>query len=260
MGFDPRKSTSARVLNYLQGGKDSFSADEKLAREMLSIAPDTKSMVWFSRQFLVGAVRLAAEAGVRQFLDLGAGMPFEPTVHETAQAIHPDARVVYVDFDPVAVAHWDGLYSGTPGVSALLGDVCRPDEILDEVVDRALLDLGEPVAVLLIGVLPFIADEEDPVRILARFRDRIAPGSYLVATHSGSESNPELLRHISAATSQTAHPIVFRPAEQVAAFFAGFELIDPGVATIQEWLDPSLPATGLVTHGAVGIKPGADAG
>ncbi|QLY28964.1 SAM-dependent methyltransferase [Nocardia huaxiensis] len=255
-GFDPRKSTSARVLNHLLGGKDAFGVDQKLADDMMSLAPDTKTMAWFSRQFLTGSARLAAQNGVRQFLDMGAGMPIEPTVHDTVQAIHPDGRVAYVDHDPVVVTHWEGLYSGIPGVAAILGDLCDPDAILDEAQERALVNFAEPVAVLLVGVLPFIADADDPAWIVSRLRDRMAPGSYIAITQSSLTSDPEFIRQVTAATSVSAHPIVWRSAEQVSEFLAGFEVLEPGVTTIQDWLAPDLPQTGLVTYGVIGRKPG----
>ncbi|MCM6773720.1 SAM-dependent methyltransferase [Nocardia sp. CDC159] len=257
MGFDPHNPTSARVLNYLQGGKDGFTADKDLGEQILSVAPDTMAMVWFSRQFLIGAVRMAAEAGIRQFVDLGAGMPMEPTVHETARSIHPDARVVYVDYDPVVFAHCNALYAGTPGVGALLGDVRRPGEILDELRDQSLIDPREPVAMLLIGVLPFVHDEDDPTAAAARIRDWMAPGSYFAVTHSSSTSDPKFVEQVLAATKLTAAEITFRSPEQISAFFDGFDLLKPGLVPIQQWLAPDLPETGLVTYGAIGRKPGA---
>lgn len=218
---------------------------------MLSVAPDTRTVAWFSRQFLVNAVRLAAEAGVRQFIDLGTGFPTSPNVHEVAQGVDSSARAVYIDFDPVVYAHCNALLAGLPGVTALLGDVRRPDDILDRLAVDALIDFTAPVAIMLVGVLPFVMDDERPAEIVARFRDAMVPGSYLAFTHCSDESDAALISRLSSDTINTPAQIVFRSPARIASLFNGFELIAPGLAPVQRWLEDRLPATRLVIYGGI---------
>ncbi|WP_067470676.1 SAM-dependent methyltransferase [Nocardia amamiensis] len=250
-GVDPTTPNSARVYDYLLGGKDNYEVDRAVARRMLSIAPDTKTLAWFSRQFLVNAVQLAAEAGIRQFIDLGAGIPTSPNVHEVARKTDPSARAVYVDFDPVVYAHCNALLAASDGVAAMLGDVRRPDDILDRLASGKLIDFDEPVAITLVGVLHFVMDDEHPAEIVARFRDAIAPGSYLAFTHGSDSSDPDFINQSSADTAKSSAQVRYRSAAQVASFFDGFDMLDPGVVPLQQWLDDDLPATRLVLLGGV---------
>ncbi|MFI5776595.1 SAM-dependent methyltransferase [Nocardia sp. NPDC051570] len=252
--FDPGELTSARVYDYLLGGRDNYEIDRDMASQMLSRAPELKVLVWFTRSFMLKAVEMAAAAGIRQFLDLGSGMPISPNVHEVAQRIEPSARVVYVDYDPVVHAHCEALLAGPPGVAALLGDVRRPRDILDQLRDRALIDFNEPVAISLVGVLHYLMDDDHPAEIIAAFRDQLAPGSYLAITHGSSDSDPEILE-VLAGTNNTSAQVTFRSTAQTEAFLAGFELFEPGVVPVQEWLGPDLPDTRMVMIGAIGRKP-----
>ncbi|MGW4246451.1 SAM-dependent methyltransferase [Nocardia sp. NPDC004722] len=251
---DPGELNSARVYDYLLGGKDNYEADREMAGQMLAHVPELKTLVWFTRGFLLKAVEMAAEAGVRQFLDLGSGIPVSPAVHEVAQKIEPSAQVVYVDYDPVVVAHSNALLAGPPGITALLGDIRSPRAILDELEDRALIDFSEPVAVLLAGVLHYVMDDEGPAEIVAAFRDQLAPGSYLAISHGSLDSDPEILQVLTG-TLGTPAQVTFRATAQTEAFMAGFELFEPGVAPVQQWLRPDLPATRMVMDGAIGRKP-----
>ncbi|MFD0000400.1 SAM-dependent methyltransferase [Nocardia sp. NPDC127526] len=252
--FDPGEVNSARLYDYLLGGKDNYETDREMAGRMLSRVPELKTLVWFTRGFLLKAVEMAANAGIRQFLDLGSGIPVSPSVHETAREIEPSARVVYVDYDPVVVTHCDALLAGPPGVAALLGDIRCPDDILDQLSDRALIDFNEPVAVILSGVLHYVMDDERPAEIVAAFRDQLAPGSYLAISHGSSESDPEILRVLTG-TDNTPAQVTFRSTAQTQAFLAGFELFEPGVVPVQQWLRPGLPDTRMVMLGAIGRKP-----
>ncbi|MCM6778658.1 SAM-dependent methyltransferase [Nocardia sp. CDC159] len=252
--FDPDELSSARVYDYLLGGKDNFEIDRETACQMLSRAPELKVLVWFVRSFTLKAVERAAAAGIRQFLDLGSGIPASPNVHEVARKIEPSARVVYVDYDPLVVAHCDALLAGPPGVAALLGDVRRPRDIIDQLSERALIDFNEPVAITLSAVLHYVMDDEHPADIIAAFRDRLAPGSYLAIVHGSSDSAPEILQ-VLAGTNNTSAQVTFRSPAQTEAFLAGFELFEPGVAPVQEWLGPDLPDTSMVMLGAIGRKP-----
>lgn len=250
--FDPVEFNSARVYDYLLGGKDSHETDRGLADQLLAEAPEMRTLVWFTRTFMLKAVERAAEAGIRQFLDLGSGIPNSPNVHEVAQEIQPSARVVYVDHDPVVHAHCNSL-TGVPGVAALLGDVRRPQDILDQLQDRALIDLTEPVSVSMISVLHYVLDHENPADIIAAFRDQLAPGSLLSITHGSSDSDPEVLK-VLANTRGSAAQVDFRSTAQTTAFLDGFELLEPGVVPVQQWLRSDLPSTRMVMLGAIGRK------
>ncbi len=251
--FDTEQLTSARVYNYLLGGKDNYEADQDVAHQMLSSTPELKTLAWFTRSFMHRAVAMAAEAGIRQFIDLGSGIPHSPNVHEVAREIEPSARVVYVDYDQVAVAHCEALLARSPGVAALLGDVRRPHDVLDQLVEHNLIDLDEPVAVTLVSVLHYVMDDEHPAEIIAAFRERMAPGSYIAITHGSSESSPEILQVLSG-TDATSAQVAFRSAAQTGALLAGFELLEPGVVPVQQWLRPDLPDTRMIMLGAIGLR------
>lgn len=252
--FNPDQLTSARVYDYLLGGKDSRETDRDMADRMLSSAPELRALAWFARGFMLKAVEMAAEAGIRQFIDLGSGIPNSPNVHEVARKIEPSAQVVYVDYDPVVHAHCNALLAGPPGVTALLGDIRRPHDILDQLKNQTLIDINEPVAITLIGVLHYVMDAEHPAEIIAAFRDQLAPGSYLAITHGSSDSDPEVLRVLTG-TKDTPAQVTFRSTAQTEAFLAGFELLEPGVVPVQQWLRPHSRSTGMIMLGAIGRKP-----
>ncbi|MGW6334334.1 SAM-dependent methyltransferase [Nocardia rhamnosiphila] len=151
-GVDPHEPRSARVFDYLLGGKDNYEVDRALAHRILAVAPETRSLAWFSRKFLLHAVRTAATAGVRQFVDLGSGIPTSPNVHEVAHETHPAARVAYVDNDPVVFVHCNALMGNHPGVTALHADVRRPAELIRRLETESGIDFAAPVAILLVGV------------------------------------------------------------------------------------------------------------
>ncbi|MFI9400733.1 SAM-dependent methyltransferase [Nocardia sp. NPDC052316] len=252
--FDPNELNSARVYDYLLGGKDSREVDRDMGDEMLSRAPEIKTLAWFTRSFMLKAVEMAAEAGIHQFIDLGSGIPSSPNVHEVARGIDPSARVVYVDYDPVVHAHCDALLAKPRGVSALLGDVRRPQEVLDQLKNHTQIDFSEPVAITLISVLHYVMDEEGPADIVAAFRDQLAPGSYLAISHGSLDSSPEILE-VLAGTKGSSAQVTFRSTAQTEAFLDGFELLEPGVVPVQQWLRPDLPETRMVMLGAIGRKP-----
>ncbi|MFB7722541.1 MULTISPECIES: SAM-dependent methyltransferase [unclassified Nocardia] len=252
--LDPNELSSARVYDYLLGGKDNYETDRKLAGRMLAEVPELGALVLFTRGFLIKAVQLAAEAGIRQFLDLGSGIPISPSVHEAAREIQPTAQVVYVDYDPVVVTHCDALLAGPPGTTALLGDIRCPGDILDEITERGLLDFDEPVALLFSGVLHYVMDDERPAAVVAAFRDRVASGSYLAISHGSSDSSPEILQVLTG-TANTSAQVTFRSTAETESYLAGFELFEPGVVPVQQWLRPDLPETRMVILGAIGRKP-----
>lgn len=254
-GLNPNVPSSARIYDYLLGGKDNYDVDREVAHRMLAIAPDTKALAWFIRQFLVKAVEMAADAGVRQFIDLGAGIPTSPNVQDTARQIHPDARVVYIDNDPIVHIHCDALLAYADGVTALKADIRDPHDVIDQLKVGSLIDFNEPVAVLAVGVLHYVMDDEDPAGIVAKFRDLMAPGSYLAITHCSDDTHPDFISQSHDDTNNSPSQVVYRSREAVEKFFDGFEILGPGVVPAQGWLDDDLPATRLVMYGCIGRRP-----
>jgi SAM-dependent methyltransferase len=235
--IDTRIPHSARVYDYLLGGKDNFEADRIVAKAAIEAFPATAESARANRVFLSRVVRyLVAEAGVRQFLDLGSGLPAADNVHEVAQAIEPDSRIVYVDNDPIVHAHARALLTGTPaGATAYLyADLRDPGPILADAAKT--LDFSQPVAVLLVAILHFVPDSDDPAGVVRRFADALSPGSYLVISQLAADIDPAMTAGIRAMKEQGRDlGFVLRDKAQVTAFFDGLEVIEPGVVPIAKW-------------------------
>ncbi|GGS95603.1 hypothetical protein GCM10010156_62310 [Planobispora rosea] len=234
-GIDVSIPSTARIYDYMLGGKDNFAADREAAELVRAALPEAPVMARENRAFLGRAVRFLAEAGIRQFLDLGAGLPTQENVHQVAQRVDPKARVVYVDHDPIVLIHGRALLA-TDGTTAIVqGDMREPQAILEDPRLLELIDFGEPVAVLFVSVLHFITDAEDPHGIVASFRDRMAPGSYLVISHGSGGVRPEDEEKAQAvydrATSQAAN----RSPEEIRRLFDGFDLVEPGLVPVASW-------------------------
>jgi SAM-dependent methyltransferase len=251
------------MYDYYLGGKDTFEADRVAAETVLRLFPGLRQGVQGNRRFLRRVVRyLAAEAGVTQFLDIGVGLPTQGAVHEIAHEVSPDARVVYVDYDPVVVAHGHALLEPDDRSVMVRADARRPQELLALPEIRAHLDFTQPIAIILFATLHFIPDHDipdhdDPAAIVAQLRDALAPGSYLAIAHIGAEFFPDkkaLARAMKVyeSASEQIHP---RSREQILAFFDGFELIDPGVVPKNEWRPETDSDTPNIQWGAVGRKP-----
>ena len=227
----------ARVYDYLLGGKDNFAADREAAEQAKQINPDLAATAQANRAFLARATSyLAAEVGVRQFLDIGAGMPSGRSIHEIAQAIAPDCRVVYVDHDPIVLAHARTLLtSASQGrVDCVDADLREPDKILAEAART--LDFGRPAALMLISVLHLLDDADDPHDVVRRLADALAPGSYVVISHVASDiGGREMINMASRLNELMVQQTSPRPHADVAAFFAGFELIEPGLVCVPQW-------------------------
>jgi S-adenosyl methyltransferase len=263
--FDASAPNPARIYDYFLGGKDNFPADREVAEQVLAIAPVTRAVLRDNRAFLRRAVRfLASEAGIRQFVDLGSGLPTQGNVHEVAQAIAPDARVAYVDNDPIVVTHSRALLAGDSTI-AIHADLREPDAILGNPEVHDLIDFGRPVALLLVAILHFVPDDQDPYGIVARFRDGLPAGSYLTVSHGtrdvpvrpdmSAEEMAEMGARVERLYQQTTAPMVSRSRAQVERFFDGFDLVDPGVVEIQRWRPEGSTSTlpgGF--HGGVGRK------
>jgi hypothetical protein len=235
----------ARIYDYLLGGKDNYPADREVADQVVAIAPVTLEVVRDNRAFLRRAVGfLTREAGIRQFIDLGSGLPTHGNVHEIAQSIAPDARVVYVDNDPMVVTHSRALLAGDNTV-AIQADLRDPDAILSDPEVRKLIDFERPIALLLLAILHFIPDDQDPTGIVARFRDALPPGSYLAISHGTRDipTRPDMTpaqmadmgTRVERLYQLPTAAFVTRTGAQIARFFDGLDLVDPGLVEIQRW-------------------------
>jgi hypothetical protein len=251
----------ARVYDYWLDGKDHFAADREAGDQMLRVYPDTLSSVRANRAFLRRAVRhLAAEAGIRQFLDIGTGLPSADNTHEVAQAVAPEARVVYVDNDPIVLAHARALLTSHPegATGCLDADIRDLDKILAEA--GKLLDFSQPIGVMLVAILQFVEDEDDPYQLVARLIEAVPPGSFVVISHPPSDMQalaPGLAEALAELTQVMAQRITPRSREQVRRFFDGVDLIEPGVVPIQQWRPDSdaEAAARAGMWGGVGAKP-----
>jgi uncharacterized SAM-dependent methyltransferase len=231
-GFDPSKPNAARIYDYLLGGKDHFAADRHAAEKLVAALPDAVMAARANRDFLTAAVRYVARRGIRQYVDIGAGLPTSPNVHESARAVVPAARVAYIDNDRVAVTHARALLATDDLVIVIDADARKYEAILTDPQLGALIDLAEPVCVLLVSMLHFLtADEADA--IVAAFRERMAPGSYLVIS-AGHQENQRVREQVQAAYGD-ATVLTGRPAAEIAAYFDGFDLMPPGIVPVTEW-------------------------
>ena len=227
----------ARVYDYFLGGTDNFEADQLAAEAAIKTFPKTAESARAARAYLRRVVRyLVTEAGIRQFLDIGSGLPSGQNVHQVAQAIAPQTRVVYVDNDPVVQAHAKSLLAGSQEgtVSFLGGDLRALDPILDQAADR--LDFSQPVAVLLHGIVHNVADADEPRAIIERLIAALAPGSYLSICHLTADIYPELIEFARALNERNLDsPLVLRDHVEVSGFFDGLELVEPGVVQLSKW-------------------------
>ena len=235
-GIDLTRPSAARIYDYWLGGTHNFAVDREIARGVTAAVPDTAQIMQANRAFLHRAVRYLVERGIRQFLDLGSGIPTLGNVHEEAQKAAPDSKVVYVDIDPVAVAHSRHILTGNPNATAIQGDLRNVETILADPAVRALLDFDQPMAVLMMAVLHFVPDSDDPVGVIARFRDALVPGSYLVLSHGTQDAlTPEAKQTGSEMFTRTSTPFNSRSRPTVMAMFDGFDLVEPGLVWSVQW-------------------------
>jgi SAM-dependent methyltransferase len=234
-GVDTGKASVARVYDYWLGGTHNFQVDRDAARALMALEPNARAITRANRAALARAVRFAAAAGVRQFLDVGSGIPTQGNVHEVAQAAAPGARVVYADIDPVAVAHSRAMLVGNPGAGVLQADVREPEKILGSPEVRRFIDLGQPVGLLLVAVLHFVSDPDDPWQIVARFRDALAPGSYVIITHALREGAVDAAVAEDAYQRKVDARVSLRSRPEIERFFDGFDLVQPGLVYLPQW-------------------------
>jgi O-methyltransferase involved in polyketide biosynthesis len=261
-GLDTTTPNVARIYDYLLGGKDNFAADRAAAEQLLTVIPDVAAIAADNRAFLGRAVRYLTRAGVRQFLDLGSGLPTRANVHEVARQDTPGTRVVYVDYDPVVALHGRALLASGGDVAVLHADLTDPSSVLEHPDLLRVLDLSQPVGLICVSTLHFVPDEADPWGIFARYRDRLCAGSHLVITHAPSRVPGEDPEHDEENAAElfrrTSAPMHMRTLAEIERFFDGFELVTPGVVFMQEWRpDPGTHAAGRLRsfRAGVGRKP-----
>jgi S-adenosyl methyltransferase len=236
--IDTTTANVARMYDYWLGGKDNFAADRVAAEQILTQLPGQRRSALENRRFLRRAVGfLAAEAGIDQFLDIGVGLPTQGAVHEVAHEINPKSRVAYVDHDPGVVAHGLALLTAPDQSVVVQEDIRQPRQLLDNPMIREHLDFGRPIAVLVLAILHFVPDKDDPGAITARLREALAPGSYLVLTHVCEDLLPDkaAAQRAMEVYERAGEPISPRGTEQIRKFFGDFELVDPGLVPKHAW-------------------------
>jgi hypothetical protein len=238
IGVDVHTPSIARMYDYYLGGKDNFPADRAAADTLLAVAPEIATIARENRAFLGRAVRyLAGEAGIRQFLDIGTGLPTRNNVHHVAQEQAPDSRIVYVDNDAVVLAHARALLATDPRTVVVHADLLGEQPVTDLPEVRAHLDFDRPIALLLVAILHFISDDDRPFEVVARLRDALPPGSYLAVSHVVYEHNPEAIEQAEEVYRGFLHRSgqARRTREDVLGFFDGCGLVDPGLTYVTQW-------------------------
>ncbi len=234
-GIDVSQPSAARIYDYALGGLHNFAVDREVARHMFAAMPDLPLMMQANRAFLRRAVQYLLGAGTHQFLDIGSGIPTVGNVHEIAQPVAPDTRVMYVDIDPVAVAHSRAILVDNKLARAIQEDLRRPDHILAHQQVRDLLDFDQPIGLLLVAVMQFIPDEDKPASIVARLRDALAPGSYVVISQPTNDGQFEDATVVGQIVERLPTPFKYATRATFERLFDGWELVEPGVVWAPQW-------------------------
>ncbi|MEU1195038.1 SAM-dependent methyltransferase [Streptomyces sp. NPDC005813] len=228
----------SRMYDYYLGGSRNFEVDREAARKAMEFMPGLPKIMQANRAFMRRAVRFAADEGIDQFLDIGSGIPTFGNVHEVAQSARPGAHVLYVDHDPVAVAHSEAVLRDNDDADVLAADLLKPHEILASPQLQRLIDLNRPVALLLVAILHFVEDADDPYGAVAELRDALAPGSLLIVTHASYEGIPLPPERAEGAVDvykNIRNPLIMRSREQIARFFEGYDMVEPGLVPMPDW-------------------------
>ncbi|MGW3956814.1 SAM-dependent methyltransferase [Streptomyces sp. NPDC004752] len=233
--IDTSKPHSARMYDYFLGGKDNYPVDWAAAKQVINHFPAVKDMARTNRDFMQRASRLLARRGIRQFLDIGTGIPTAPNLHQIVQEVVPDARVVYADNDPIVLRHAQALLHSTPeGRTAYVeGDVRNPGEIIEAA--REVLDFDRPIALSLVALLHLVGDEDDPYGIVTRLLEPLASGSHVTLSHATGEFDPDTWARVVEVYRKSGTPAQVRSREEFSRFFTGLELIDPGLVLADLW-------------------------
>ena len=240
---------SARVYDYWLGGRDNYEVDRALAEAFLQQIPTLRDMAKANRDFVTRATRYLAGEGVRQFLDIGSGIPTSPNLHETARAVAPEAKVVYVDNDPIVLVHSRALLSliekdsldGQPSTAYLDADLRHPRSILDTAELREVIDLDQPVALMVIAMLMLLSDEDRPEEVMAQFRDALPSGSYLAISTPTPDFDEEAMAAVTSFAVQSGMTFQPRRRAEVQSFFGDWELVEPGLVPVMAWRPDTPP-------------------
>ncbi len=260
---DIERPSPARMYDYYLGGSHNFAADRELAEQAMAVWPDARHFATANRAFLRRVVKLLADRGIDQFLDLGSGIPTVGNVHEVAYAANPKARTLYVDSDPVAHAHGSAILEDVPHARFLHADLRYPQAVLTSAQLTGFLDLSRPVAVLLFLALPFVPDGDDPAGIVAAYWEATAAGSYVALTHGTGDYRPQAIAQVRDVYEHASHSMTLRSKAQIAELLRGYELLEPGVVDTIRWRpDPDAPPDPLggdvaryAMYAAVGRRP-----
>ncbi|MFF8658735.1 SAM-dependent methyltransferase [Streptomyces huasconensis] len=258
--IDTSKPHPARMYDWFLGGKDNYPVDEEMGRRLVAMDGRVLTTARANRAFMQRATRWLTTQGVRQFLDIGTGIPTEPNLHQIAQGIAPETRVVYCDNDPIVLAHAEALLRSTPqGVTEYIqADFREPEKILEEAA--RVLDFGRPIALSLVALLHFIADEDGACELVDRLMSALPPGSHLLLSHGTGEFTPDTARQAAELYKARGMTLALRTRAEVERFFEGYEMVDPGVAVVDRWKpEPgeTAPEAGegpTPAYGAVGRK------
>ncbi|MEV0639557.1 SAM-dependent methyltransferase [Streptomyces sp. NPDC050619] len=257
--IDTSKPHPARMYDYFLGGKDNYEVDREAAEQFIKVAPEVRVGVRANRRFMHRAVRhLVAEGGIRQILDVGTGLPTEPNVHQIAHAIAPETRIAYVDNDPIVSAHSMALMDDTD-TSVVLADLRDPRAVLDHPDVREVIDFDRPVALLLVAIMHFVSDAEDPYGIVATLRDALPTGSYLVLSHATGDLHEDRREDAASVYNKASATMNLRSHSGVLDFFGDFALLDPGLVQVPDWRPEEPPrrdAPQIGIYGGVARKDG----
>lgn len=232
---DLEKASAARMYDYVLGGNHNFAVDRALADDLLKVQPEVKRFVIMNRAFMRRAVLFLVEQGIRQFLDLGSGIPTVGNVHEIAQAVDPSTTVVYVDNEHVAVAHSQLMLEGNPNAAMVHADITKPNLVLNDETTRRVLDFDQPIGLLGITIGHYILPEHDPQAVFAAYRDALAPGSYLALTHLTDDFDDTTSDEIIEKLKQSQNTVLSRNKTEIQSFFGDFELVEPGLVGTSQW-------------------------
>ncbi|GGP05030.1 SAM-dependent methyltransferase [Nonomuraea glycinis] len=248
LGFDPNTPNVARLYDYYLGGKDHFPADREAAEKILAVAPELRAAARANRAFLGRAVRFLAGAGIHQFLDIGTGLPTQGAVHEVANEILGNSKVVYVDVDPVVLVHARALLESAEDTRAVEGDLRAPQEILKNPDVTEVIDFTKPVGILLVAVMHFIDEADDPQQIIRTLREAMAPGSYLVLSHGTSDARAAAVSKGTEVYKNATSRLFLRDRKRIEALFEGFELLEPGLVWLPEWRPDEADRIDFIEH------------
>lgn len=259
--IDTSRPHPARMYDAYLGGKDNYAADREAVRQVLRVAPELRDTARANRAFLQRVVRfLVGEAGICQIIDIGTGIPTAGNVHEVAGQVAPGTRIVYVDNDPIVHVHADALLTGSGNTRIVLADLRKPEKILQHPKVGELIDFGQPVGLLLIAIVHFVTDEENPTDILATLRDALPPGSYLALSHATGDFRTEAAQKAAAVYDNATSTITLRSHAQIEALFDGWDLVEPGVVQLPLWRPDGKPPrpkdlSKIWGYGGVGRRP-----